>query len=328
MKLHDIVRKKSNICDMNESRKELFLLIKEIKTFFDGLEFLETPTPPMVQNPGMEPHIHPFKIKHTYSNEDTDFYLHTSPEFYMKELLSEGFEKIYNLSYCFRDEPSSQTHRPQFMMLEWYRAHSRYESIMDDVTNLIKNCQTKLDTRPLKNFPRLTVNEAFQNELSFPILDFLDKKELYSKIKSDFKDIHLASINELSWDDLFFLLFLNKIEPQLEKEDFVLLYEYPAPLAALSTIKTNDQRVCERFEVYLRGVELCNCFNELTNLEEQKKRMREDGKIKKELYGYELPEPKVLFDALDRGIPPSAGVALGVERLLLGLTEVNNPFFN
>ncbi len=107
-----------------------------------------------------------------------------------------------------------------------------------------------------------------------------------------------------------------------------MITEFPAPLSALSTLKASDPRVCERFEVYINGIELCNCFNELTDPIEQKKRFAAQNELKKKLYGYELPEPKAFYHTMDKGLPPSAGIALGVERLLHSLFDIENPFYS
>ena len=156
----------------------------------------------------------------------------------------------------------------------------------------------------------------------------MDKKDLKELIEKNFKDVPLPSKGEiLSWDDYYFLLFLNKIEPHLTHYPFLLLYEFPNHLSALSTLKKEDPRVCERFEIYSKGIELCNCFNELTDLSIQKERFRMQAIDKKSIYHYELPEPTVLYNALQRGLPISSGIALGVERFLKVLTGVENPFW-
>ncbi len=315
-----------------------FALVQAIRNYFTQNGFIDVLTPPMVQNPGMETHIHPFEVFSKKNNKSSGQFLHTSPEFHMKELLSleeEGFDKIFNISYCFRDEPSSPIHRSQFLMLEWYRKNERYEKIMEDCENLVRHCLQELENsgspikKSLQNFSpvKATVQELIKDECKFDILNFLDTSELKRKIEKDFKDVPLPS-SDCAWDDYFFLLFLNKVEPKFESIPYLLLYEFPAPLAALSTLKQDEPRVCERFEIYMNGVELCNCFNELTDLEMQKKRFKQQEVDKKRLYGYELPKPEVLYSALEKGLPPSAGVALGVERLLANLTGVVNPFYN
>lgn len=309
-----------------------FELIQLIRNFFSQQGFLDVLTPPAVENPGMEVHIHPFALHSVSKNKILKKYLHTSPEFCLKELLadeSENIDKLFSISYCFRDEPDSPVHRHQFLMLEWYRKHERYERIMKDVEELIKFClasslPVREDLKKTKLVKR-TMQELFMEYLQIDILKYLDVPKIKNLLKL-YPDVPVPQ-QDLEWDDYFFLLYLNKIEPELNKIPLIMIYEFPAPLSALSTLKADDPRVCERFEVYVNGVELCNCFNELTDPIEQRLRFSDQNKLKKKLYGYELPEPKAFYLAMDRGLPPSAGIALGVERLLYALCEIDNPFF-
>ncbi|MBF0298735.1 MAG: hypothetical protein HQK51_08445 [Oligoflexia bacterium] len=318
-------------------------LIKIIRDFFSHENFLEILSPPMVENPGMEAHVHPFKVipvKTTKTHFD-DLYLHTSPEFYLKNILSkgEGLEKIYSICHCFRDDIKSPIHNNQFIMIEWYRANENYKKIMDDCDNLIKYSLSQLQKYNIKtNFTeqeyrleRQTVKDLFYEYLKINILDFLEVEEIKKLLELNYPDIPLPSSSQssnLAWDDYFFLLFLNKIEPHFVKEKkFLLLYEFPKHLAALSTIKNDDSRVCERFEIYLNGIEICNAYNELIDLKIQQERFEQQNQIKKSFYKYELPAPSVLYQALSNGLPPSAGIALGIERFLLALVSgINNPF--
>jgi elongation factor P--(R)-beta-lysine ligase len=322
---------------MNKKYLELFTLQKSIRDFFNEKDFTEVMTPPLVQNPGMEVHIHPFEVYSKIKNKSLNHFLHTSPEFHMKELLSEGFKNIFTLSYCFRDEPSSTLHRNQFVMLEWYRDQASYLQIMEDLENLIQFCikcfkDNKISLNPLLSnkseieIQKKTIQEIFQEILDFDILEYLEATKLESLIRKQFKDVPIPK-EPLTFEDYFFLLFLNKIEPELKNYPFLILYEYPAPLKALSTLKEEDPRVCERFELYAYGIELCNCFQELCDIKEQKIRFSEQAKDKKELYQYSLPEATVLYQALERGLNEPAGIALGVERLLMVLTGFEDPFF-
>lgn len=313
--------------------KYQFQLIQAIRNFFNSEGFLDVLTPPVVENPGMESHIHPFEVRSKVHHKNLDTYLHTSPEFAMKELLTNtDLEKIFTISYCFRDEPSSPIHRNQFLMLEWYRKFENYEKIMKDTKALISFCYSELKSQnlPMKNelneFKEVTVDELFLEYCGFSILDFLDKKDLKRKIELDHKEVPMPS-SDCAWDDYFFLIFLNLIEPHFTNFPFLLVKEFPAPLAALSTLKPTDPRVCERFEVYMNGVELCNCFNEITDKTELTKRFEFQRKEKKDLYGYELPWPERFMQAMDN-YPKSSGIALGVERLLLSLVETKSVFFN
>ena len=317
-------------------RRYQFELVQLIRKYFEEQGFLEALTPPAVENPGMEVHIHPFQLSSVREKKLAPLYLHTSPEFCLKELLAdpaENFTNIYSLAYCFRDEPASPIHRSQFLMLEWYRKNARYEKIMDDVEALIAYCLEHGPKRGLKvrkeilgaKLEKITMQELFQRILGIDIIDYLEVSKIKALLRT-FPDVPVPA-SELAWDDYFFLLFLNKIEPELKNFPLLLVSEFPAPLSALSTIKASDPRVCERFEVYVAGVELCNCFNELTDLEEQKKRFSAQAHEKQDLYGYELPEPKKFYGALKQGLPQSSGIALGVERLLFSLFEIENPFF-
>lgn len=313
-----------------------FELIQIIRNFFQEQGFLDVLTPPAVENPGMEVHIHPFQLHSVNQKQNRPLYLHTSPEFCMKELLvsAEGFNRIFTLSYCFRDEPTSPIHRPQFLMLEWYRKHERYEAIMKDVEGLIRY---SIQEGMKKKFPlrkelthaqlvKKTMQELFKEELGIDILEHLDIQSI-KKLLEKFPDVPVPN-SELEWDDYFFLLYLNKIEPKISKYPILMITEFPAPLSALSTLKKDDPRVCERFEVYVNGVELCNCFNELTDAQEQRKRFKAQNELKKKLYNYELPEPKTFYRTMDKGLPSSSGIALGVERLLSSLFEIENPFYS
>lgn len=299
--------------------------------FFKAQGFRDVLTPPAVENPGMETHIHPFQLTQARNSKLTPMYLHTSPEFCMKELLAsqeDSFDKIFTLSYCFRDEPTSPIHRSQFLMLEWYRKNTHYTQIMDDCDNLIKNLQQSLATKnQIQTFERASIAEIFKEFLQLDILDFLDTKELKEKIKKDFKTVILPE-QDCSWDDYYFLLFLNLIEPELKNYSYLLLYEFPAPLAALSTLKKEDKRVCERFEIYMDGIELCNSFNELTDYKELKSRFETQKCDKQKLYNYDLPWPKQFMKMMKDGYPESSGIALGVERLLKIMQKIENPFYS
>lgn len=287
-------------------------------------------TPPLVASPGIEPHLHPFKAQGLgpYQQQD-EYYLHTSPEFHMKELLSLGFEKIFTLCHSFRHEPHSDWHRPQFLMLEWYRAGERYEELIKDVEELLFHLRDSLALGK-KELEIKTMDQIFKEILNFSFLEFeQDKKgtkDFYHKLKSDFNSLPLPPLDDnVFFDDLFYLVFLNLIEPELKAYPQLIIKEYPASQAALSTIKKGEEKVCERFELYLDGIEIANAFNELTCPEEQKKRAERDLLFKEKLYGQKLPLPKVLLSSLERGLPnPSAGIALGVERLLMVLLNKEN----
>ena len=318
---------------MNTTRHGLFLLQQSVRDFFRERGFRDVLTPPAVPHPGLEAHLHPFQLFSVRGRKTLPLYLHTSPEFALKELLAEGFGDLFSLNYCFRDEPDSSTHRRQFLMLEWYRVGQSYEAIAEDVVNLLAHCHQCLKEQGFftldKIPPRpesLTVEEAFGRWAGFSLREHSTLESLQKCVGKLFPQLRPEC--QRYWDDLFFLVFLNVIEPHIKKIPLLILKEYPAQLAALSRLKESDPSVCERFEVYLNGLELANCFGELTDLTEQKRRFALENRRKRELYHYQLPEPCILFRALERGLPPCSGIALGVERLLAGLTGIDNPFYD
>lgn len=318
------------------SIKIQFSVIKLIKKFFENNNFLEVITPPAVENPGMETHIHPFQLHSVHKKKNIPLFLHTSPEFCMKEILSQNdfFDRIYQITYCFRDEPTSPFHRNQFLMLEWYRKNERYEKIMSDFEDLIAFLISEAVKYELpikkeltnEKIVKKTMQELFLEFTGIDILNFLEKDQIKKLLKT-LPEVPTPD-QDLEWDDYFFLIYLNLIEPKLNKYPLLLIYEFPGPLSALSTIKESNPSVCERFEVYINGIELCNCFNELTNYDELKMRFKEQNRLKQKLYSYQLPEPKRFYEVMKNGYPPSSGIALGVERLIKCLFDVDKPFWN
>ena len=325
---------KNNTDTLNLTRRSLFILQQAIRNFFNAQNFLDVLAPPVVPNPGIEAHLHPFELYSVKDQKKQDLYLQTSPEFALKELMAQGFGNLFTLCYCFRDEPHSSTHRPQFLMLEWYRVNENYNTIADDIIQLIEFCRQKLieNKIPVKFeeplIPKImTVNETFQDYAGFSLFDYPKTQDLKNYTAQNFPEL-LPRSHNLEWEDYYFLIFLNIIEPQLKSVPLLILKEYPARMAALSTLKRDNPLVSERFEVFVHGLELANCFNELRDLAEQKKRYQREADKKERLYQYQLPQPTVLFNALEKGIPESAGIAMGVERLLLALTGFKNPFYN
>ena len=318
---------------VNLTRRSFFILQQKIRDFFRSRGFWDVLTPPAVPHPGMETHLHPFQLFSPKRRECEKFYLHTSPEFALKKLLGQGLGNLFSLNYCFRDEPPSSTHRFQFLMLEWYRVErnskeNSYKAVEKDVVDLLEDCRQVLKGEKggvkweSALCPEvLTVEQAFVRWAGFSLSQCETQEHFLEAILSHCPFLLPPQGREnLEWEDLFFIVFLNLIEPPLKKIPLVILKEYPAPLAALSRLKKENPRVCERFEVYLGGLELGNCFYELLDLEELKGRFEREALRKKKLYGYSLDRPWDFYKTMAAGLPPCSGIALGVERLFMGLT--------
>jgi lysyl-tRNA synthetase class 2 len=241
-------------------------------------------------------------------------------------------DKIFNINYVFRDEPHSSTHHHQFIMLEWYRLFATYEQILQDTKNLIASILENPYQLPLKyhqkdlQWHEFTIHELFQRELDINLAQFPKAHDLKHLIQNQFNSQISLPNNDLDWDDYFFLIFLNLIEPKLRKYPFLILKEYPASQASLSQINKKNN-TCFRFEMYINGVEIANCFQEEINLEENINRFKNSNRYKMKNYGYQLPEPFRFYESIKK-IKPCSGIALGVERLYMSLLDTNHIFFD
>lgn len=305
-------------------------IMRATREFFST--FAEVETPALQTSPGLEPHLHAF----TTSQEDiagrelNKFYLHTSPEFAMKKLLVAGAGNIFQLARVFRNRERSHTHHPEFVMLEWYRTGANYEAVMEDTVGLLRAVARAAEAKefrwqgkvadPFREWERISVNECFQKYVGIELLDTIENPlqpnpgRLAAVAKAK---LGISSSPGDSWDDLFFRIFLDHIEPKLGVGSPTILYDYPISMAALSRSKKSDPRLAERFEVYVCGLELANAFSELTDAKIQRARFEADMDLKEELYGYRYPIDQDFLAALEHGLPECAGIALGMDRLVM-----------
>lgn len=300
---------------------------RAIHKFFTKQDYQHVETPALVKSPGMEPHIRPFQTS-------SGAFLHTSPEFAMKKLLVEGFEKIYQISKTYRYEPPSHTHHPEFTMLEWYEAYKDLAGLRAQTEALVKFVAREIyKTEHKKDLPHLfkkpflvkTVKQLFLEGTGF-LLPTQDDVEKLRKIERSLKIPGKREHDQRSWDDVFFSIWLNAVEPKFPRDRGLFVTEFPESQAALSTLKQDLDKtwVANRFELYLGGVELANAFHELTDPERQLQRFIKDQKIRKLNYGTLYPESPIdeeFIEALREGLPPSSGIALGVDRLVMILAE-------
>ena len=305
---------------------------EQIRLFFKKRGFLEAQTPTMVKCAGQEPYLSPIEVefKDEKENEHRGFLI-TSPEYSLKKMLSMGFERIFELARVFRSRESfGGCHNTEFTMLEWYRARADYRDIMKDVEELVLFLNRKLNNSGVLSYcgrkinlktpwPRLSVKEAF---LKFAKIN-LDKAKDVKSFSSQIKD---KSYLSLDWNDIFYSVFLNEIEPNFPKDRPVIIYDYPLPQASLSKRK-GKSFYAERFEVYLGGMELANAFSELTDANEQLRRLKEEQLQRKKMGKELIPIDKDFIFSLKLGLPRSGGIALGVERLqmlLLDIRDIND----
>lgn len=308
-------------------------LIKAVRTFFDLQDFDEVETPILQVSPVMDTHIHAFQtdLKNVDLTHKETLYLHTSPEFAMKKLMVAGLPKLYQICHVFRNGEGGPLHSPEFTMIEWYRAPGTYEDIMEDCTELLRHVAATLDIShyrhkdhacdPFAAWEHLTVADAFQHYANITIDDCLNDTKTFANRITE-QRIRVAEDDR--WDDLFFRVMAEKIEPFLGMKTPTILCDYPASMASLSRRKPSDPRYAERFELYLCGIELANAFGELTDPTEQRKRFEEEMALKQKLYGEQYPIDEDFMRALEHGLPESGGIALGLDRLAMLATGAGN----
>jgi len=325
----------------NFNKKRPFLearqaIIREIRAFFDRQGFYEVETPILQICPVIDAHIRAFAtdLRGVDGQIARPLYLHTSPEFAMKKLMVAGVERLYQICHVFRNAEDTARHSPEFTMIEWYRTGADYTAIMDDCEGLLRACAQRAGIKeyrykeytcdPFLPFERLSVREAFIRYAGFDLAAYLDDVDAF---RAQVAHTGLRVAMDDHWDDLFFRVMDAMIEPKLDMGRPTFLCDYPIAMASLSAPKKDDPRFAERFELYVCGIELANAFTELTDAVEQRRRYHLEMEIKERLYGERYPLDEDFIAALDYGLPPSGGIALGVDRLIMlatGRGDIND----
>jgi len=282
-------------------------IMQQIRDFFAARKVLEVETPLMGRATGTDSNIESISTSFQYFGEQAiTCYLQTSPEFAMKRLLAAGSGDIYQICKSFRNGEVGQIHNPEFTMLEWYRVGFDHHQLMQEVEDLIKfilNCD---------DAEKFTYQEVFLKFLQIdPFTATIDE------LKNCVAQQNLQADLELTRDGWLNLLMSHFIEPKLGQKVPTFIYDFPASQAALALINKDNPLVADRFEVYAKGMELANGFNELLNADEQRKRFLNDLKYRTENNLALYPIDEYFLSALEAGLPNCAGVALGVDRLIL-----------
>ena len=269
-------------------------IIQDIRNFFVNRGYLEVETPHRIPANAPEPHID--------AVASDSWALHTSPELAMKRLLAAGYEQLFQICRVWRDSERGQYHLPEFTLLEWYRAGIDYHALMTECMELffVLVPEGKLSrqgrmidlTMP---WEKLTIAEAFTRYASMDL------------------DEALAT-------DRFEEILTAEVEPQLGKDRPTFLTEYPASMAALARLKPEYAQVAERFELYIDGLELANAFSELTDPDEQRSRFEADEETRRNTGKTPYPLPEKFLTEMTT-MPEAAGIALGLDRLIMLLTD-------
>jgi lysyl-tRNA synthetase class 2 len=269
-------------------------ILQGIRQFFNGKGYLEVETPHRIPAPAPESHIDAIP--------SGLWFLHTSPELCMKRMMAAGFKKIFQICRCWREMERGSQHLPEFTLLEWYREACDYNSLMEECEELIRYVTMALGMGQKIIFRNREID--------------LSKPWERISVKEAFRYYTQTSVNEALKQDIFDEMMVRDIEPKLGLEKPTFIYDYPAERGALARVKQGDPSIAERFELYMGGLELANGFSELVDSEEQRRRFHIEN-ANRQANGkpiYSIPDR--FLSELDQ-MPPSAGMALGVDRLVM-----------
>jgi len=293
--------------------------LAKIRAYFEQTGVVEVETPVCSFHAATDPAIESFQL--TYSGPGfpapQPLYLQTSPEFPMKRLLAAGSGAIYQICKAFRNGESGRQHNPEFTLLEWYRPGFNHHQLMEDVATLVNSVLPK---------PR-AVEYLSYSEIFMYYLNIDPYHATTSELQQCAKQHHIADAERLdltSKDGWLDLLLTHCIEARLGQNRLSFVYDYPASQASLAKIGTSSPPLAERFELYLEGMELANGFHELTDADEQRQRFNQDLEQRRIQGQPTVPMDKNLLAAMTAGLPDCAGVALGIDRLLMQITHATH----
>jgi lysyl-tRNA synthetase class 2 len=282
-------------------------LLTRARDFFAARGVLEVETPTLGASTATDPHIESLRTSVGGSTR----YLQTSPELFMKRLLAAGSGPIYQIARVFRDGEIGARHNPEFTLLEWYRPGLDHHGLMDEVDQFL---QEVLGCAPSV---REAYAEAFARRVGVDPHK-ADAAELQSRAEA--LGLRTVCSSGFSREDWLHLLMAEAIEPHLGMEGPHFLFDFPLELKALARVRRGaggEPDVAERFEVFVRGLELANGYHELTDASEQRERFLADLESRSTLGRPQVPLDERMIAALERGLPPCAGVALGFDRLVM-----------
>lgn len=308
-----------------------------MRDWFEARDFWEVETGILQVSPGNETHLHAMRVDWTaFGEERRAGYLHTSPEFAMKKLITAGEKRIFQFAPVFRAREASPLHAGEFTMLEWYRASEDYTVLMDDCAALLRLAgeiggrrEFRFRDRVCDAFAepeRLSLTQAFAHHADIDLDACLDDRNALAGAAEGI-DIRIAPDD--TWTDIFSRILSEKIEPHLGLGRATILDRYPISEAALARPCPDDPRFAERFELYVCGIELANAFGELNDAQEQRARFEADMAEKERLYGERYPLDEDFLDALAY-MPAASGIALGFDRLAMlaaGVERVEDVIF-
>ncbi len=308
-----------------------FLLVQRLRDVLSRRGYLQVDTPVVLPAPATDPFIQPLSLRTQVpgSAAPRDFYLRTSPEFELKCLLALGFPAVFEVGSVFRDGDLGDHHNPEFLMAEWYRTGWTYRELMDELIEILRDVLVSASSVPVpfslpEEVPKLTIDDLFGRCTGIAVSEFQNGESLWDEAR---RRGLVEEASSRAFHEVFSWLWVQHVDAYLAGVEAVLLVDWPVALAELALVHPENPALACRFELVARGIELANGYSELTSPDEYRARFSSDLRYREERELESLPMPEDFLDGIASGLPKSAGVSLGVDRLAMlacGLDDIHS----
>ncbi|MBY0316149.1 MAG: EF-P lysine aminoacylase GenX [Bdellovibrionales bacterium] len=289
-----------------------------VESFFVDRGFQGWSTPYLVRSPGVDAHIDFMQVSGVRTGRE--FCLPTSPEIELKKMIAAGVSQIFEIKSCFRDDDKTSIHKPEFKMLEWYRAYANKTELMDDIEALISFLFQKMNLRRQVKMDRISIAELFKMHAEMALTPQTSREDLLEAIRR-----HRLDWNDSDdWDDLFFRIYIEKIEPHLGLDNPVVIYNFPPSQSSVARL--TPEGWSDRFEVYWKGIELANAYQEQNNPQVIREKIQSEVSKRTSLGRVPNPVDPEFLSLMDRGFPPCTGCALGLDRLFMVMRDLKTIY--
>jgi lysyl-tRNA synthetase class 2 len=293
------------------------IFVQRVRDFFHERGLYEVLTPTLVRCPGLEPTLEPFSVDLSFGKRHLTAYLPTSPEISLKKAMALGWTDLFEIKSCFRNGEFTTHHSSEFLMLEWYRAFDNLILIEKDLRELVGVLATEGWVRGGESaIDKTDFATLFKMLFDFELTPETTRDELAKLCVQ----LSIHCVEDDIFADLFHRIMIDRVEPVLAKKGPTIVRGFPPSMAALA--KLDSKGWADRFEFYWRGLEIANAFNEVTDPQEQERRWQIEQEERERLGSSKVPDDPDLIDALKMGLPPSGGIALGLERLYMACAWV------
>ena len=282
-------------------------MCKIVETFFSQRAFKRGRTPFLVASPGVDHHIDGLGVEG--SSTGRRWSLPTSPEIHLKKLLCQGVDRVYEMKTCFRDDLIGPQHQVEFAMLEWYHCYCDLAGLLEEAKELLQQLWTELSLEGEFRWQRRSLASLFADYTGFLLKPTTTREELAQWARG----LAIEIGQDDSWNDIFFRIFIEKVEPHLGRDGFLFVDHWPHQQASLAQL--NQEGWAERFEIYWQGVELANAYLEVNDPAENRRRFLAEAELRVQDGKSDNPWDEDFFKQMEAGMPPCAGIALGLDRL-------------